>query len=202
MKALAVAFAAAASIVAFPSYANIVQDGDFEDGTGWTFINSSRVGTSAIQPQSESFAASTPCDGAACLEFAPGGSYFFQTLATTPGQTYDLSFYVVNNFLDTIPGGEQFRVRFGGQDLGVVDFSGTNWTQFTYSGLQAAGATTFLAFNGRNDFSQGGMFFDNIVVQASTAVPEPSTWALLIAGFGTISGMMRRRSHALRPGAA
>ena len=31
----------------------------------------------------------------------------------------------------------------------------------------------------------------------SVAVPEPSTWAMLIAGFGAIGAMMRRRREAL-----
>lgn len=38
---------------------------------------------------------------------------------------------------------------------------------------------------------------DNFAVNArvSNAVPEPATWALLIAGFGAVGGSMRRRSQ-------
>ena len=39
--------------------------------------------------------------------------------------------------------------------------------------------------------------FDDITFSA-TGVPEPVTWATLIAGFGTVGGAMRRRSAKLR----
>lgn len=35
---------------------------------------------------------------------------------------------------------------------------------------------------------------DNATVRA---VPEPATWALLLAGFGIVGGAMRRRTHAI-----
>lgn len=38
--------------------------------------------------------------------------------------------------------------------------------------------------------------FDNIAVSRSTMVPEPATWALLIAGFGMVGHAMRRRRVA------
>lgn len=45
-----------------------------------------------------------------------------------------------------------------------------------------------------------GFSFDNFIFDA-TAVPEPATWALLIAGFG-LTGMAMRRRQAHRPNAA
>ena len=35
---------------------------------------------------------------------------------------------------------------------------------------------------------------DNVVLTASAAVPEPATWAMMIAGFGLSGALMRRRS--------
>jgi hypothetical protein len=46
-----------------------------------------------------------------------------------------------------------------------------------------------------------GAAFDNFVLDASpmiqSAVPEPATWAMMIAGFGLMGGAMRRRSAGL-----
>jgi hypothetical protein len=39
-----------------------------------------------------------------------------------------------------------------------------------------------------------GPLLDNVVV---TQVPEPATWAMLIAGFGLVGSAMRRRRTAV-----
>jgi hypothetical protein len=39
---------------------------------------------------------------------------------------------------------------------------------------------------------------DDLVIRlTATAVPEPATWAMMIAGFGLMGGAMRRRSAGL-----
>ena len=48
-------------------------------------------------------------------------------------------------------------------------------------------------------YSSGGAFFDSTSGRVSiveAAVPEPATWALMIAGFGLVGGAMRRRRIA------
>lgn len=45
--------------------------------------------------------------------------------------------------------------------------------------------------------SSGNAFeFDNVAIQTA-AVPEPTTWALMIGGFGLVGASMRRRSAAV-----
>ena len=52
-------------------------------------------------------------------------------------------------------------------------------------------------FNGLTSFSVGGSGFffqlDNVVVDGVTAVPEPATFALLMAGLGAVGLVTRRR---------
>ena len=43
-------------------------------------------------------------------------------------------------------------------------------------------------------FQQG---VDNVSINASGGVPEPASWALMIAGFGLVGGALRRRSFKL-----
>lgn len=42
---------------------------------------------------------------------------------------------------------------------------------------------------------RGGISF-SVALPAASAVPEPATWALMIAGFGMVGGALRRRSVA------
>lgn len=70
----------------------------------------------------------------------------------------------------------------------------------TIAGLELlAGQSIFLRFldidvNGADD----GLGVDNFRVEAVTlaAVPEPSTWAMMIIGFGFVGGAMRQRRRA------
>ncbi|MBB6506204.1 hypothetical protein F4693_003201 [Sphingomonas endophytica] len=40
------------------------------------------------------------------------------------------------------------------------------------------------------------MSIDNLTVNAAGAVPEPATWAMMVAGFGVAGAALRRRSRA------
>ena len=67
------------------------------------------------------------------------------------------------------------------------------WQQFSLAGIATTNSTTFEFLNGdpSGDNSNG---LDNIVI--STAVPEPSTWAMMILGFVGISAMTYRRRQS------
>jgi len=125
-----------------------------------------------------------------------------QTVATTPGTNYVLSFWVGNVFN---PGGafgttSTVNVRLGGI-AGTLLGSFTNnnqpsgtqdWKQFTTS-FTAAGTSTIIDFlNGDpgNDNSNG---LDNVDLEVGpAAVPEPGTMALLMAGILGF-GLLRQR---------
>jgi hypothetical protein len=70
----------------------------------------------------------------------------------------------------------------------TISFSGATFTSWTFAYTDAAG----------NPFTGGGQanvglieIIDNINYRA---VPEPATWAMMIAGFGLAGAAMRRRS--------
>lgn len=61
--------------------------------------------------------------------------------------------------------------------------------------LQNAGAAKF--FIGSSTAGNAGPLLDNLLVESTSAVvPEPATWAMMIAGFGLVGGVMRRRTLA------
>ena len=74
---------------------------------------------------------------------------------------------------------------------------------FGMNGLEAAGETsaTYIFRTNAVDFARTGTFatIDGSTVTITAfeaigpAVPEPATWAMMIAGFGMIGGVMRRR---------
>jgi hypothetical protein len=66
------------------------------------------------------------------------------------------------------------------------------WEQFFYS-FTATNAATVLTF-ASGEQNAFGPALDNVAISA--AVPEPATWAMLIAGFAGIGGSMRRRRSA------
>lgn len=119
-----------------------------------------------------------------------------QALATVIGQRYRLSFDVSSNpdqaSLKTM------RVFVGGAALQNVVSPPVsrplNWV--THSQLfTAASASTQLRF--QSSFGgPWGLALDNVAVNA--VVPEPASWAMLIAGFGLVGAMMRRRRSVPR----
>lgn len=81
----------------------------------------------------------------------------------------------------------------GGQMIGDQAFSSGNQAIATSNGV-----VTFNANGGPKivgaafKSSQNSFEFDNLAV-AAAGVPEPSTWAMMIIGFGAVAGVMRRR---------
>lgn len=64
----------------------------------------------------------------------------------------------------------------------------TNWVQQSVAFSLAAPGTLRFAAIGTSD-SLGG-YLDNVNL---AAVPEPASWAMMIAGFGLLGGVLRRR---------
>ncbi len=71
-----------------------------------------------------------------------------------------------------------------------------SWQQYTLNGVAGVSGSVRVRFDGNSSStSRGAPGLDNVVLIGATgAVPEPATWAMLIAGFGAVGGAMRRRS--------
>jgi Protein of unknown function (DUF642)/PEP-CTERM motif len=123
-----------------------------------------------------------------------------QTFNTTSGQKYLLSFYYSNNaYGSPQPAVADYSI---GNVTGSVSHAGTDPSNMNWM-LQTAIFTanspmTTLTFteDDAHPCCNGGIALDSISV---TAIPEPSTWAMMILGFFGIGFMAYRRKTATIP---
>ena len=128
-----------------PTSANLIVNGDFETGTlaGWTTApaaTGSNFGVSALPPAHDTLGAF----------FSANGSDFdsiSQTFATTPGASYDVSFFYQPVSPSSPDNG--FRALFNGVAI-YENFNSISGFIFQTFTVQATGSLTTLEFQGRN----------------------------------------------------
>ncbi|WP_348697594.1 PEP-CTERM sorting domain-containing protein [Duganella fentianensis] len=170
---------------------NIVQNPGFEEGyTGWNVSGFSIGDIGAGYAHSGTWLALTGCITKYCVYAPATGAYIAQTLNTTAGTSYSLSFLVSENGGPT----SEMSIYWNGALVADVINPANNtwpghWVQFNYTNLVATSKSTVLEIHGRQDPSL--ILFDDISVTA--AVPEPSSYAMLMAGLGALSLIAKRR---------
>ncbi len=120
-----------------------------------------------------------------------------QTVPTTNGGSYLVSFYLNDRGLNHTTGGTTFDVTFGGTSVlttsGIVDTNGYVQYSAVVTATAASSDLVFSCFNGGVNY-----LLDDLSVQA--AVPEPSTWAGGALLLGATALTLRRRRSAALPG--
>jgi hypothetical protein len=118
--------------------------------------------------------------------FTTGFSFFYTSSTAATVTVYDAP-GGTGNVLATLNLVAQFADNCTGDPTGAF----CNWTAV---GVTFSGTAFSIDFGGTAN--QTG--FDNITFgSASPAIPEPATWAMLIAGFGLVGHAARRRRAAL-----
>jgi hypothetical protein len=180
-KSIAVALLVVLFIPA--AYAEIV-NGGFETGdfTGWTqsgwFIDT-------LYPHTGVYDASTGCSGASCTTVGdPNSAYLYQDVATTPGATYNLSFFYDAGQDPTF--GSELLVLWGDPSAPslstIVDFVDADtsgaYAEYTDT-VMATSATSQLEFLGRQDLDF--YYVDDVsLTTASSTTPEPRSIVLTL----------------------
>lgn len=213
------------SLLGTPARANLITNGSFETPTvpvnGFTnFLNNSTsiTGWTVVGPEVSivstsyaSFGLTFPAeDGSQWLDLTGDVSNTVegvqQTIATTPGLTYNLSYFVGNQVNPGGPYGTTSTVKvlvdgtLVQTSTNSMGADGTTqvWEQFNTSFVASASSTTIEFQNGdpRNDNTNG---LDNIVLvqgAPTSTVPEPSTFILWsLAGILAL-GFLRLRKAA------
>jgi hypothetical protein len=204
IRALAIPAAIAlASIPATATAGNLVTNGSFEADvlanwewvqlpslTGWIGgANGIELRNSVIGPAQ---------DGLQFVELdVKQNSTMYQMINTVAGQTYNLSFWYAPRTLVTSDS-NIIDVSWGGNQLNLNPITGNGgtskddplvWSLYSFS-VMGTGSAVELRFSAGGASDSVGGSLDNISV---TAVPEPETYAMLLAGLGMMGAMVRRR---------
>jgi len=127
-----------------------------------------------------------------------------QTIATTPGKQYDLSFYLGS--YTAVWGGPPVSITAaaGGTTGLFTNSSATSTSTWTLENLAftATGTSTTISLLGEAGFNYIGL--DNVAVQCvntggcggSTGVPEPGVLGLMSLGLAAVGLVRRRRPRA------
>lgn len=163
--------------------ANLVVNGDFETGnfSGWNVSANATGVTTGSYAQSGTYGAA--------LGHVGGLGTIAQTISTTAGASYDLSYWFFSdggtpNYFDVLWNGVQIA---GSQESNAAAFA---YTDFTFT-VVGTGSDT-LTFRERNDPSWQGL--DTISLELSNNVPEPGSLVLVGLGLAAL-GLSRRRSR-------
>jgi len=197
---LAISLAVSALSAQAAAFTNGSFEGEWEIGTtspvtlgdsatdinGWTTIN----GTSWVSGVAQ--------DGDMYVNLSANNNAIYQTFDTVAGTTYTLTYYTTGNgssvntvYADLYDGsGFDFStllIEASGTGTGV---SGLDWFAVTTT-FTAVSNTTSLYFTANNNSGFAGV--DN--VSLTTAVPEPESYAMLLAGLGAVGFVSRRRKQ-------
>jgi hypothetical protein len=164
---------------------NLVVNGGFETGPpmfdGWTVIDGGTGGL-ILDPF-------FPHSGTYAAEFsATHGTHdsLEQLLPTTPGMTYEVSFWLANSWGD--PQDNDFSASWDGIPLvSLFNVPTSPYTQYTLS-VQATGIQSALRFTGRDQ--PAGLDLDDVSV---VAIPEPSCGSLFALGAVSLWAVIRWR---------
>jgi hypothetical protein len=208
--------------------ANLITNGSFESGfTGWTITNvQSSTGTGSEPVRILTYGSSSngaygeivPVDTAVGNPgLDPAGSkavYFVsdfaspqtlsQTVSLIGGKTYQLGFdlYIPANGASN-PGDARFQASIFGTNVLDVTVSSLGQQQWqTYSSdfsfvADMSGSLNFNFFT--NSFPSKDVVLDRVyLTEVVSTAPEPSTWAMMLLGFGALGWAQRRKGAADR----
>lgn len=198
--------------------ATVTNDADRTTLTGWTssngndggynfVLNSSIASTwdSAIWLKSENNGYSVSPNGGNI--FASDPLYWPGTLSQTvtgltAGTQYTLKFgYALAQQVgfEGANSSDYWQVGFGDSTqnsgaLGIADggFSGWKTSTMTFTASGVSQVLSFLAKTGAPAGAPPFLLLDSVTLTA--AVPEPSTWGMMLAGFGLVGVLARRRA--------
>ena len=193
-----------AALLSAPAFAqaNLVVNGSFEDYTSvtpgnWNVFYGGGYGwtTGANGVEIRNAVAGTAAEGVRFAELdAHANSWISQTIHTNALQSLELAFSYAPR-ASVSAGSNPIQVFWNDQSLGTVTGNGnkgSSWFDLVYNVQADASGFGVLKFAAVGVSDSLGGSLDNVTV---TAVPEPNTSAMLLAGLGILAAVTRRRQH-------
>lgn len=220
MRALLAVGAALMVSTAAQATVNLVANGSFENGvavSGPTYVatgDSTSITGWTVTAHGVNYTDDAPAlgwdasEGSRSVELSSiegGNGGLFQTISGfTAGRSYRLAFDVSANPYDTAFRPKDARIRFSVTGGGPASYdyalqnvnTATNmlYNKVIYD-FVASSSMQSVSFRGAvNPFLGYGVVVDNVSI---VAVPEASTWVMLILGFALVGVASRRRSTAV-----
>ena len=171
--------------VARADQVNLVVNGGFETGdfSGWTLTGNTGdclfvggVNDNRCDPPTQFGGHS----GDYAAQLGDGGSdaYLSQNIATVPGASYDISFWLASQ--GGAPPANDFSVFWGGQQvLALTNIAPSDYTFYNVGGLSPTGSQTTLMFAFRNDPAYLALDDVSVVDPPAAPMPEPSSFITL-----------------------
>ena len=172
----------------------------FGPAAGASGTNADLTGAAAAVGQYGALSLWGPGDGSANgLTTSPDGSISQTITGLNVGYQYQVSFWYAGAQQLGYTGGttEGWNVTFGGNTLstntlntGSHGFSGWQQANLVFVANNTSQTLSFLATGGPSAALPPFALLDGVNVQV---VPEPTTWALMIMGFGGVGALVRNR---------
>lgn len=112
-----------------------------------------------------------------------------KSLQLTAGNSYTASFDIAGNQRG---GTDVVDIYFGDQSISMDIFASTPWATISLTFTPSVSGSYDLTFHNAGGDNVGAVL-DNVNVSVAAAVPEPETYAMLMAGLGILGAVVRRR---------
>jgi hypothetical protein len=169
--------------------------------TGW--VGGALNGVALFYEKTGAFADVSAKDGLYLIGFGGSGSTgatLSQTFDTVAGDTYTVDFFIAAQQVGSGP--QSYRLDALNGSSVITSDSGSipalaEWKPHSLSFIAATSSSTIRFTDTSNGGAAVGINWalDAVSVTSVASVPEPETWALLLAGMGLIGALRRRAAR-------